>query len=152
MGRLLGRIADFIRETDKLLLILCIFASSYGVMAVFSATRHDGSSRPPLIQALCLALGVCAARFISAFNFTNYIKRWQLAAILGVVPVILTFFIGIAPAGTDDKAWLDLGFTAFQPSELMKICWGLPPATIPTPSRTATEVPACLTAWHTCPT
>ena len=42
---------------------------------------------------------------------------------LGIIPVILTFFIGIAPEGTDDKAWLDLGFTTFQPSELFKICF-----------------------------
>lgn len=123
MGRLLGRIADFFRETDKLLLILCFTASSYGVLAVFSATRHDGSMRPPLIQTVCLIAGICGALFISAFNFTTYLKRWYLAAFVGVVPVILTFFIGIAPAGTDDKAWLDLGFTAFQPSELMKICF-----------------------------
>ena len=34
MGRLLGRIADFIRETDKLLLSLCLLASSYGIDAV----------------------------------------------------------------------------------------------------------------------
>jgi len=123
MGRLLGRIADFIRETDKILLILCTTASLYGVFAVFSSTRFESSVRPTFVQAFCLCAGIGAALFISAFNFTNYTRRWLLAAILGVVPVILTFFIGIAPAGTDDKAWLDLGFTAFQPSELMKICF-----------------------------
>ncbi len=123
MGRLLSRIADFIRETDKLLLILCIFASSYGVLAVFSSTRHEESFRPTIVQTFCLFAGVGAALIISAINFTQYIKRWYLAVVLGVVPVILTFFIGIAPAGTDDKAWLDLGITAFQPSELMKICF-----------------------------
>jgi len=37
--------------------------------------------------------------------------------------VILTFFIGFAPGETDDKAWLNLGFTTFQPSELLKICF-----------------------------
>jgi len=123
MGRLLGRIADFIRETDKILLTLCTFASLYGVMAVYSATRHQESLRPPIIQMICLLMGIGAALVISAIDFTHYTKRWYLVAALGVIPVILTFFIGIAPAGTDDKAWLDLGFTAFQPSELMKICF-----------------------------
>jgi len=123
MGRLLSRIADFIRETDKLLLILCAFASFYGVLAVFSSTRHEASLRPTIVQTFCLFAGVGAALIISAINFTQYIKRWYVAIFLGVVPVILTFFIGIAPAGTDDKAWLDLGITTFQPSELMKICF-----------------------------
>ena len=123
MGRFIARIADFIRETDKILLFLCVAASSYGVLAVYSSTQYQDSIRPPLIQAACLLIGVVAALIISLFNYTEYLRFWPLAAAIGVVPVILTFFIGIAPAGTDDKAWLDLGFTAFQPSELMKICF-----------------------------
>lgn len=123
MGRLLGRIADFIRETDKILLLLCVAASTYGVLAVYSSTQYQGSMRPPLIQAACLLAGIVAALVISLFNYTEHLKLWPFAAVLGLVPVLLTFFIGVAPAGTDDKAWLDLGFTAFQPSELMKICF-----------------------------
>ena len=38
MWRLFARIADFIRETDKILFLLCFFASSYGCIAVMSAT------------------------------------------------------------------------------------------------------------------
>lgn len=33
MGRLFARIADFIRETDKLLLLLCTFCAGYGCIA-----------------------------------------------------------------------------------------------------------------------
>ena len=123
MSRFLGRIADFIRETDKIMLTLCLLASGYGVIAVFSATRHDASVRDTLVQAFCAFVGMGAALFISAFSFTEYLKRWYLAALFGAVPVILTFFIGFAPAGTDDKAWLDLGFITVQPSEFMKICF-----------------------------
>lgn len=123
MNRLLGRIADFIRETDKLMLIISVLASGYGVLAVYSATRHDGTIRAALVQTICMIGGVAAALFISFFNYTDIIKRWYLAAAVGVIPVLLTFFIGFAPEGTDDKAWLDLGITTFQPSELMKICF-----------------------------
>lgn len=123
MGKLFSRIADFIRETDKLLFLLCVFASAYGCIAVFSATRHLETVRPLIVQSLCLFMGAAAALFISAFDYESFIRRWYLAAAVGIIPVILTFFIGFAPEGTDDKAWLDLGITTFQPSELMKICF-----------------------------
>lgn len=123
MGRIFARIADFIRETDKMLLLLCTFCAGYGCVAVFSSTRPYESLRPPLVQAGCMAAGIIAAMIISTFDYETFIKRWYLAAVIGVIPVILTFFIGYAPGETDDKAWLDLGITTFQPSELMKICF-----------------------------
>ncbi|MBO4468650.1 MAG: FtsW/RodA/SpoVE family cell cycle protein [Clostridia bacterium] len=98
-------------------------ASGYGCLAVFSATRYLESNRPFLIQAICVVLGMIVAIIISAFDFQKFIDRWYLLAALGLIPVFLTFFIGFAPSGTDDKAWLDLGFTTFQPSELLKICF-----------------------------
>ncbi len=123
MGRLVSKIADFFRETDKLMLFLCIFASLFGSVAVLSATRHLGTMRPFLVQLIGLFGGTVAALIISAFDFETLMRRWYLIAPLGLIPVILTFFIGYAPKGTDDKAWLDLGFTTFQPSELLKIAF-----------------------------
>lgn len=123
MRRIMAAFADFIRETDKIMLGLCIFASCYGCIAVFSATHYMESYRPVVVQAVCMAAGIVAAAVVSAFDYERFIKRWYVAAVVGVLPVILTFFIGFAPEGTDDKAWLDLGFTTFQPAELLKICF-----------------------------
>ncbi len=123
MKYLFSRLADFIRESDKLMLILCTFAASYGCLAVFSATYYMENFRPIIVQSFCLVIGIVAALVISAFDYEKIFNLWYLAAALGVIPVVLTFFIGYAPEGTDDKAWLDLGITAFQPSELMKICF-----------------------------
>ncbi len=123
MGKLFSGIADFIRETDKIFFILCVACAGYGCVAVYSATRHDGSARAVLVQGGMMVAGIIAAVIISLIDFERYTKFWYLLAILGVVPVVLTFFIGFAPEGTDDKAWLDLGLATFQPSELMKICF-----------------------------
>lgn len=123
LKHLLTKTADFIRESDKILLIICTFASLYGCAAVFSATHYKATYRPVLIQFVCFAAGTVFALAISAVDYSKLLRRWYLAAAVGVVPVILTFFIGFAPEGTDDKAWLDLGFTTFQPAELLKICF-----------------------------
>ena len=57
-------------------------------------------------------------------DYEKIAKFWYLVALLGLIPVILTFFIGFAPEGTDDKAWLRLpGNLTFQPSELLKIAF-----------------------------
>jgi len=123
MRYFLSKIADYFREADKLLLALSLFASLYGSVAVFSATYYMENYRPAIIQFGATVLGVIAAVIISTVDYEKITKRWYLVALLGIIPVILTFFIGIAPEGTDDRAWLDLGITTFQPSELLKICF-----------------------------
>lgn len=121
MSKIFSRFADFIRETDRLLLFLCIAASVFGSVEILSVTHRLSTLRPFAVQIASMFVGVAAALFISMFEFETFLKRWYLAAAIGVIPVILTFFIGFAPEGTDDKAWLDLGFTTLQPAELMKI-------------------------------
>jgi len=123
MRNLMGRIADFFRESDKLMLILCLMATAYGCVAVFSSTYYMENFRPIIVQTFCMFLGFFAALVVSTYDYEKMFKKWYLIALLGLIPVILTFFIGYAPEGTDDKAWIDLGITAFQPSELMKVCF-----------------------------
>lgn len=123
MRHLFHRFADFFRESDKILLILCLTTTVYGCFAVFSATNHMANFRPAIIHTAGMATGVIAAMVISAIDYEKFLTRWYLVAAGGLIPVILTFFIGFAPEGTDDKAWLDLGFTTFQPSELLKIAF-----------------------------
>ena len=143
------KIADFIRESDKILLLLCIFTSLYGCAAVFTSTQYRGSFRPAIVQVIGMMAGVCAALIISVMDFERIYKLWYLVAAAGVVPVILTFFIGFAPVGTDDKAWLDLGFTTFQPSELLKIAFIITfslhlSRAKPTINKLKTLIPICL--------
>lgn len=120
------RIADYIRECDKLLYILCIVTTGYGCVAVLSTTyrNFDYSLRDFYMQVFCMILGLIAVIFISNFNYKSFCRFWPLIAIVGFIPVILTFFIGFAPGNTDDKAWLMLpGGISFQPAELLKICF-----------------------------
>ena len=124
MKGLFARIADYIRETDKIMLILVIFAASYGCVGVFSATYYTESHSQFFTQLFSMFLGLGSAIFLSHFDHNTILKKWWLAAFIGVIPVILTFFIGFAPDGTDDKAWLMVpGIGTFQPSELLKICF-----------------------------
>ena len=125
MRMIFRRIADYIRECDKILYILCIATTIFGCVAVLSATYYTsgGSTKDFFTQIAALGVGLIAVIFISNFNYKNFCRFWPLIAFLGLVPVILTFFIGYAPGNTDDKAWLMIGGFSFQPSELLKICF-----------------------------
>lgn len=121
MGKIIAKIADYMRETDKLLLSLCIAASSYGCIAVMSATNYTGSLRQFLMQVICMIAGLVAVVVISSFDYRHLSRYWPIVAALTLIPVILTFFFGYAPGDTDDRAWLYIGGFSFQPSELLKI-------------------------------
>lgn len=117
-------VADYIRECDKLLFMLCIAASGLGCVAVLSATHYLGNIRQFVTQAVTALLSIVVVVFISHFDYNLYKKIWPVIAAVCLIPVVLTFFIGFAPAGTDDKAWLMLpGGMTFQPSELLKIAF-----------------------------
>lgn len=122
MRNFFARVADYIRESDKLLILLCFFSSVYGCIAVLSSTRSSGDLRQFIMQVVALGLGLSCAIFVSLFDYKNIVKFWPAIALAGLIPVFLTFYIGVAPDGTDDKAWLILpGGISFQPSELLKI-------------------------------
>lgn len=125
MNKLLGRFADFVRETDKILLSLCIFASMFGCVLVMSATRYTGSYKQFFVQLGALGLGLVLVIFISGFiEYGTIVKVWPVIAGVALLLVGLTFVIGYAPPGTDDKAWLLLpGGISFQPAELLKIAF-----------------------------
>lgn len=117
-------IADYIRECDKVLLLLCLAASSFGCIAVLTSTHYTASPRQFITQFVAVFLGIFVAVVISKVDYNNYKKLWPIIALGCLIPVILTFFIGFAPGNTDDKAWLRLpGGLTFQPSELLKIAF-----------------------------
>ncbi len=124
MKNIFAIIADYIREADKVMFLLTFAASAYGCLAVLSATAYTGTIKQFITQVTAVVIGFGLAIFISNFDYKRIQSLWPLAAAAGLIPVLLTFFIGFAPEGTDDKAWLLLpGGVSFQPAELLKVCF-----------------------------
>ena len=124
MSKIFGKIADYIRETDKQFFILCIAASLYGSLLVLSATRAIGQTRQFFVQLIGIGIGVVAAIIISNFDYKTFGKRWYIIAGLCIVLFAVTYFFGYTPSGTDNKAWIELpGGMSLQPSEIIKVCF-----------------------------
>ena len=74
MRLLFDRIADYIRECDKILLLLCLAATGYGCVAVLSATHYTGSVRQFVVQFVSMLLGLGVAILLSNFNYQTLLN------------------------------------------------------------------------------
>ena len=125
MKKLLNRAADYLRECDKVLFLLIIVATLFGSIEVLSSTYYVMSGlRQFIMHIFGLVIGLVAVVMISSINYRSIIRVWLPIAVIILVPVLLTFVIGYAPPGTDDKAWLLLpGGISIQPAEFLKIAF-----------------------------
>lgn len=115
-----------IRQTDILLLIICLALSIFGIIMVFSAT-YDGEallSRDGKVMILATVLGLAAAMVISFIDYDIILKLWPLAGIAGVLIMLGLFVFGTSPEGRSDAfSWYRFGSLYFQPSEIVKIAF-----------------------------
>lgn len=127
MKKFLSAVRLFIKETDKLLLSMCIVASVFGLIMVMSATKYKLSvdsivSRDFLIMLIAVFLGVALSIAISFFDYQIFTKLWPFIAGVCLVLMLLLFWIGTGPSSRPDaRTWLEIGPVNFQPSELVKI-------------------------------
>ncbi len=129
MNKVLDYISHFIKSTDKLLLALCVLASTFGTFMVYSATMHtleENQSIPRDVRTMVLAivLGLIMAMLISFVDTDIICKLWPVFAAVGIGLMIVVLLFGVGPeARSDAKTWINLGIMYFQPSELVKVCF-----------------------------
>lgn len=129
MKKFFKSIKNFIRETDKILLLLCALTSAFGCVSVLSATRWnapEGSSvtRDFMVMAFAVCAGLVIALIISLIDYEFIIKMAPLVGLFCIGIMILTLLFGVGPIERPDaKTWLKIGNTGifFQPSEIVKI-------------------------------
>lgn len=113
----------FVRDSNLRLILLCLIASGYGCMLVYSAAHGVGDGlRGSFIQIAASLGGLILAIFISRFDYETICALWPVWSGISILMVLLTFTsLGVNVAGTDDTAWLAIGPITFQPAELLKI-------------------------------
>lgn len=129
MKTIIRSIKNFIKETDKILLLLCVIASAYGCVCVLSATQNTAApgeriTRDFIVMAAAVAAGIIIALIISMIDYEFIMRLWPVIAVfcIGIMLITLKFGVG-PPERPDAKTWLKVGSTGifFQPSELIKI-------------------------------
>lgn len=120
-------IQRFIKNTDKILLTLCLVTSGFGLLAVHSATLSSMSetqliSRDLLVMIIAISIGLILCFIISLIEYEAILKMWPIFASVCLILMFSLFIWGIGPANRSDaRSWLSIGGVYFQPSELLKI-------------------------------
>ncbi|MEF9984335.1 MAG: FtsW/RodA/SpoVE family cell cycle protein [Oscillospiraceae bacterium] len=118
-------IYNYIKETDKTLITLCMLVSTFSVFLLSGIYKSGllASKRQILVQIAAAVIGLISAIIMSKIDYKIMARLWKLHSALAYTLVILTFFIGIKVSDfVDDRAWLPLPFgLTLQPSELLKI-------------------------------
>lgn len=125
MKRIFYSIKRYFKKTDKILILLVLLSSLYGVALIYSATYNSGSISTAVTQLLAIALGLACAVVISLVDYESLSKLWPFLAGITVSLMILTLFFGVGPQGSDNKAWLMIPGTSssIQPSEFLKLAF-----------------------------
>ena len=115
---------DFWRRGDKLLLGLCLAASGYGLLLIYSATRWNGNNRSVIVQALGIFLGVLVYIALSSVDMELFVeKRWKwiLAFNLGFNLLVRVPGLGVQHGG--NLSWIHIPGIPLeiQPAEVVKL-------------------------------
>ncbi|MGN0968874.1 MAG: FtsW/RodA/SpoVE family cell cycle protein, partial [Oscillospiraceae bacterium] len=111
-----------------LLLVLCLIASLFGLILIYSATRYDPALHSaPIKQAMFLCLGVVAYLICSFIDIELVIERsWKILLVLSFLLLLMLIPFGVE-GDTGNRSWVYLpGIpVGFQPSELVKVAFVL---------------------------
>ncbi len=127
MKRFIHFIKQSIKELDKLLLFLCMATSAFGILMVYSATRHtltDGAGIPRDVVTMLVAVGIglIMCLIISHIDYEIILKCSPLIGFACLVLMGTLFIWGVGPdERSDAKTWIPIGSFFFQPSEILKI-------------------------------
>lgn len=126
MLRITSSIREFLRKGDVLLLVLCLIASGFGLVLIYSATRYNPDLHSNVLkQAIFLALGVVAyvvLSFVDIELFTEKTWRWMFLFNIFLILLLLTPF-GVGKEETGNNSWLAFPHIPFtvQPAEVAKL-------------------------------
>ena len=134
MGRVRETLHDVLRQTDAVLLALCVASTLYGMVLIASATSFRGTLKYVAVQGLGLLIGLVLYFFLSSIDVFELAKQWKwlLGFNVGFLLLLLTPF---GQTRNGNRAWLGVndigknlgvGFlrnfpVTVQPAEVVKI-------------------------------
>lgn len=109
---------------DKILLLLCLVASTLGCIAIASATAHHESLRYVFIQIGAIAIGVFSYVLVSCIDLEFVSEHRMVLVVFNILLLLLLIPFGV-DYNSGNRSWLDFPFLPFaiQPAELCKITY-----------------------------
>ncbi len=124
MKNFVKQVKRYIRDIDRVLLGLCLLASSLSILFLFiihSTFPDMYGKRIVLMQLFASLLGLVAVIIVSFVDYKTMTKLWFVHMPICILLMLATFFWGVGRANADDKAWLDIFGLSVQPAEFLKL-------------------------------
>ena len=118
------------KRLDKLLLLLCITASSLSVYLLYTMVQNEInpdviSNRTWIMQLAAAFVGITLALLISLLDhkLISKICLFTFAPMSLILSLLLFTPLGVQTAGSTETNWLNLGFVQIQPSEFLTVAF-----------------------------
>ena len=124
MKNILKQISRHLKDADRVLLGLCILASSLSVFFLYfihSTFPDMYGKRIFLMQLGASLIGIVLILGISFFDYRTMTKLWFVHMPICIILMLATFIWGVGRQGADDKAWLYILGISVQPAEFLKL-------------------------------
>lgn len=125
MGRVREYLQDMLRRTDGILLLLCVAATAFGVVMIYTSTRYMDTIRLVIVQIVAAVIGIVLFLLVQQVELGELMKKkaWIWMTLFNFALILLLETpLGIAD-DTGNKAWLDFKFLPvnIQPAEVVKV-------------------------------
>jgi rod shape determining protein RodA len=120
----LRSIGDYFKRTEKAYWVILIIISGYSLLLLKTVPVNIGNRSWFVTMLIAILLGYVGAVIITMVDYHDISTFWYIISAGCLFLMLYTLKFGSAvtnSGGVDAKAWIKLGGTSFQPSELVKI-------------------------------
>lgn len=117
---MLSNLKKLMSAADRLLLVLPVLLSVFGIVMISSATKsYDGGLKFVIVQSAAFIIGLILMLVLLSFDFERFKEKPALWYTLSIFLLIFVLAFGSEEAGT--KGWIRFAGIGIQPSEFVKI-------------------------------
>ncbi|MDR3225088.1 MAG: FtsW/RodA/SpoVE family cell cycle protein [Clostridiales Family XIII bacterium] len=110
------------RKIDLVLVAIPAVLGLIGILIINSVTSgYEGYPRPVYIQIISFGIGYALLIFAARFDVEHFSKFHRIIWFLSILIQLSVYIPGLGIDKYGSRAWISLGFTTMQPSELVKI-------------------------------
>ena len=125
MNKFIAELRAFFKKGDMVLLLLCLFISVFGIVAVASAAHGKFSSwtKYVVIQSVATLMGVGCYAVVSSIDAESMAERRRGLVLFNTFMLLLLIPFGVVRGG--NRSWLNLPLVPFmvQAAEVCKITY-----------------------------
>ena len=123
--RVLKSVTGYLKRADKFYWLIMLTISAYSLLLIRTVPPSDTAGKSYFTtMLLAVTLGYIGAVVFTMIDYREMANYWYLIAGFCIFLMLYTLKFGNAvtnTGGVNARAWISLGGTSFQPSELVKI-------------------------------